>query len=95
MVADVELRRSVQRRSKEGAEMARAQSLLEALHLLELDGDIIVSARDPTPPELGSLDAIHVASALSLGADLGVVVGYDSRLLDAADRAGLTTAAPS
>lgn len=95
MAADVELQRTVQRRSKLDVEMARARSLLEALHLLELAHDVLVFARSLRPFELGALDAIHVASALSLGSDLGVVVSYDLRLLAAADEAGLVTAAPS
>lgn len=95
VVADVELHRTVQRRSRVGAEMARARSLLEALHLLEFEHDVLVAARTLRPFELRTLDAIHVASALSLGPDLGVVVSYDARLLAAADEAGLVTAAPS
>ncbi|MBA2337943.1 MAG: hypothetical protein H0V96_09340 [Acidimicrobiia bacterium] len=46
------------------------------------------------PQSLRSLDAIHIASALALGADLDVVVAYDGRLLDAAVATGLTTQAP-
>jgi len=94
-VADVELHRTVQRRPGHGAEMARARSLLEALHLLSVDHDVLTTARDLRPFELRALDAIHVASALSLGPYLGVMVGYDLRLLAAADEAGLITAAPA
>jgi len=95
VVADVELHRAVERRPQAGAAMARARSLLEALHLLELERDVVVAARSLRPTELRTLDAIHVSSALSLGPDLGVMVGYDVRLLAAADEAGLTTTAPS
>lgn len=95
VVADVELHRTVQRRWGAGPEMARAWSLLEALHLLEIGHEVLVAARALRPLELRALDAIHVASALSVGSDLGVVVGYDVRLLAAADQAGLRTAAPA
>ncbi len=74
--------------------MARARSLLEALHLLELTHDVVIAARALRPIELRALDAIHLASALSLGSDLGVMVSYDVRLLDAAEQAGLMIAAP-
>jgi predicted nucleic acid-binding protein len=47
------------------------------------------------PGELGTLDAIHLASALSLGEDLGGLLSYDRRLLDAAAVAGLPTLAPT
>jgi hypothetical protein len=41
-----------------------------------------------------TLDAIHVASAQVLGDALDVLVGYDKRMLEVADSAGLRTAAP-
>jgi hypothetical protein len=42
-----------------------------------------------------SLDAIHLAAAMSLGPDLGVVVAYDERLLAAASLFGLPVAFPA
>jgi len=95
VIAAVELHRTVQRRSEYGAEMARSGALLEALHLLELEHGVLATARSSRPPELRALDAIHLASALSLGSELGVVVSYDVRLLAAAEEAGLATAAPT
>jgi predicted nucleic acid-binding protein len=44
---------------------------------------------------LRSLDAIHVASAMVLDEALEVLVAYDERLLTAAARSGLPTAAPA
>lgn len=46
------------------------------------------------PPELRTLDAIHLATAQALGADLGLFVAYDLRLLQAAEGLGLRTAMP-
>lgn len=43
---------------------------------------------------LGTLDAIHVAGALSLGDDLTALVTYDRRMLEAARAEGLTAHAP-
>ncbi|MFF0380915.1 PIN domain-containing protein [Streptomyces sp. NPDC004286] len=43
---------------------------------------------------LGTLDAIHVAGALSLGDDLTALVTYDLRMLEAARAEGLTAHAP-
>ncbi|TGN77584.1 PIN domain-containing protein [Streptomyces bauhiniae] len=43
---------------------------------------------------LRTLDAIHVAGALSLGDDLTALVTYDRRMLDAARAEGLAAHAP-
>ncbi|MFG2812434.1 type II toxin-antitoxin system VapC family toxin [Streptomyces sp. NPDC048410] len=43
---------------------------------------------------LRTLDAIHVAGALSLGDDLTALVTYDRRMLEAARAEGLTAHAP-
>ncbi len=44
--------------------------------------------------ELPSLDAIHLATALELIADLEALVTYDKRLGETAEAAGLTVEAP-
>ncbi|HEY5728313.1 MAG TPA: hypothetical protein VIV08_06830 [Acidimicrobiia bacterium] len=41
-----------------------------------------------------SLDAIHLASAMAVGADLDALVAYDIRLIDAARDVGLPTMSP-
>lgn len=46
------------------------------------------------PPELRTLDAIHVASALALGDDLAGLVTYDVRMQRAAARYRLSVLAP-
>ena len=46
------------------------------------------------PENLRTLDAIHVASALVLQPDLGAVVAYDSRLIEAARQNGLAVLSP-
>jgi predicted nucleic acid-binding protein len=46
------------------------------------------------PGRLRSLDAIHVASASLLGAELIALVTYDQRMADAASGAGLPVAMP-
>ncbi len=43
---------------------------------------------------LRTLDAIHLASALDMGADLEAFVTYDARLAAAARDAGLTVVSP-
>ena len=47
------------------------------------------------PPEMRTLDAIHVASALALGTDLAAVVTYDVRMQQAATHCRLRVLAPA
>lgn len=56
--------------------------------------DVVEHAADPGDPLLSSLDALHLASAVSLGTDLSAFVCYDRRLAAAAAAAGLDPHAP-
>ncbi len=47
------------------------------------------------PRDLRSLDAIHLASAVQLGADLSKIITYDERMADAARSLGWTVSSPS
>lgn len=71
-----------------------AQAGLASVALLGFDERVIDAARRLEPLELRSLDAIHLATALSLGADLGAVFSYDERLVAAARVAGVRVMAP-
>ncbi len=73
---------------------ASAEAGLADLALLPLDPAVLAVARRLDPPELRSLDAIHLATALSIGPDLGAVFSYDDRLIAAALAAGLTVLSP-
>jgi predicted nucleic acid-binding protein len=73
---------------------APARRHLAALSLIRMDDALLDRAGDLDPASLRSLDAIHLASALTLGTDLGVVVTYDERMLQAATALGLPTASP-
>jgi uncharacterized protein len=74
--------------------VATARSLMRAVYLVQLDEVVLDRAADMPPATLRSLDAIHLASAMSLGPDLGIVFAYDERLKQAADGAGLHVASP-
>jgi hypothetical protein len=63
--------------------------------LIRIDDRILRAAGSLSPPELPSLDAIHVATALALGRDVGRLVTYDERMDVAARAAGLAVAAPA
>lgn len=88
----VEAVRACARYGREYAD--RAEEGLDAVALLPLDDTVLAAAARLGPPALRALDALHLASALSLDEDLGVLVAYDGRLLEAAARHGLTVATP-
>jgi uncharacterized protein len=78
-----------------GPEYAQAaEAGLQAVSLLPLDDLVLTSAKTLEPAHLRTLDALHLATALSLGADLAVVVSYDDRLGDAARAHGLSVFTP-
>lgn len=52
------------------------------------------AATVPAATVLRTLDAIHIASAQTLGAELLAVVTYDERMIRAVDGLGLATATP-
>jgi predicted nucleic acid-binding protein len=68
---------------------------LRDLAFVDLTRDLLDQAGTVVPPELRSLDAIHLAAALSLGDDLDELVTYDVRLAAAANVCGLPTSSPS
>jgi predicted nucleic acid-binding protein len=63
--------------------------------LPKVDHVIVEQAAILAPRELRSLDAIHLASALSLNKDLTDFVAYDPRLCSAAAKAGLPVVSPT
>jgi predicted nucleic acid-binding protein len=79
------------------AEIARRRAtilnLINSLELIEIDSIVLDRAAQPMPTELGTLDAIHLASALlwkdAMGAD-PVMATHDGALGLAAQAHGLT-----
>lgn len=94
-LARVEVLRALRRAAASPASRRRAEDILARIALIRIDDAVIAAASDLDPADLRSLDAIHLATALSLGAELGVFVSYDRRLLEVADRARISAAAPS
>jgi uncharacterized protein len=81
------------RRIDEGL-LPAARRLLRGIDLVPMDALILEAAAELPTLVLRSLDALHLASALSLDPDLDVLVTYDARLLAAAEAAGLAVAQP-
>ncbi len=71
-----------------------AERGLSDIALIPMDDQVLAVARRLDPSELRSLDAIHLATALSIGTDLGGLFSYDDRLTAAATAAGLPVLAP-
>jgi predicted nucleic acid-binding protein len=93
-LARVEVMRAARRASAGPIAERRAEEILAGLHLLKIDSDILGRASRLGPPALRSLDAIHLASALSLGDDLGAMAVYDTGLATAAAASGMEILAP-
>jgi len=72
-----------------------ARLLVAQLDLVPLTGGLIDAAADAGEPILRTLDAIHLASVLSIEADLTAFVAYDTRLIAAAAAAGVEAVRPS
>jgi predicted nucleic acid-binding protein len=87
-----ELLRAVRRVDASLAPAAR--EVLDACTIVALPTSTFERAGLIDPPTLRSLDALHLAAALSVGDDLDVIITYDDRLIAAARVAGVTTAAP-
>ncbi len=71
-----------------------ARELLLAFSFIAMDDDVVEGAMNEPDRGLRSPDAIHLATARILGADLDAIVSYDDRLLKAAAEAGLPIASP-
>jgi predicted nucleic acid-binding protein len=93
-LAGIEVMRAVRRARADPAAEQRAAEVLAALPLLKMDPDILSRAARLEPRTLRSLDAIHLASALSLGDDLGAIAVYDAGLAAAAVDHGVEVLAP-
>jgi predicted nucleic acid-binding protein len=93
-LAEVEVPRALGRAGYGRAERRRATEILARIALVDVDRRILRAAAALAPPSLRSLDAIHLATALSLGLDLAGIVTYDQRLSEAAIGADLDVWAP-
>jgi len=78
-----------------GDSVERAAEALDGLGLVPFTERIRnrAAATDFIPP-LRALDAIHLATALSLGGDLDAFLAYDESLLEAASASGMRTVSP-
>ena len=95
-LAEVEVPRAILRYAP--SSQPRVLAVLGSIDRFEIDAAVRGVAASQAGEILGSLDAIHIATALVLAAELGrsevTFVTYHKRLLTAAGTAGLPTASP-
>ena len=91
-LSEVEVTRALRRL---GLSAAEASPVFEALHVIGIDAAIRTRASALLPLTLRSVEAIHLATALELGASAVQLVTYDARLAVAARAHGFTVAQPS
>lgn len=91
-LAQVEVLRSCRRIDERLLDQGRA--VLAVLDFVPVDDGVLGAAAELSDPDLRSLDALHLASALALDPDLETFVAYDARLLTAAEAAGLVVTQP-
>ena len=78
-----------------GGPVRRAERVLRSIAFVPVDQAILREAARIEPKSLRTLDAIHLASVLSLRPDLGAFVSYDARQSRAAAMAGLAARTPA
>jgi uncharacterized protein len=89
----VELLRAVMRRDPTA--LLLAQQRLARMVRIPLMENVLQHAATCRPPELRSLDAIHLASVLEYRKDIEWMVVYDKRLVDVAVANGIKVTNPS
>jgi predicted nucleic acid-binding protein len=99
VVTEVELPRAVARAREDRPDAVIdgslvLQGVIASAAIIELNEGIVATARNIAPVHVGALDAIHIASALSLDQELGGVATYDNRMSEALVRAGANVVAP-
>jgi predicted nucleic acid-binding protein len=74
--------------------LERAQAVLERIDLIPISSEILELATGAFSPPLRAMDAIHLATALSMRDDVDTIFVYDGDLHAAALAHGLSAAAP-
>lgn len=93
-IAVVEVVRAARRASEHPAVEQRAREVVAGVNLITLSPSLLEVAAAASPRSLRALDALHLATARELGADLEAMVVYDAALADAARAAGIRVVAP-
>lgn len=92
-LARVEVLRALRRTGATPDSFRFAEELLARMALVAVDQPVLNAAASAEPAGLRSLDALHLATVLSL-VGVGAFVGYDQRLNAAVAAAGLPVLSP-
>jgi len=92
-LARTEVLRAV--RVEGAAAMERARRVLRGIHLIRLDDALLEAAGLLDPAIVRSLDAVHLAAAQQVAADLTALVTYDRRMAEAAVVLGFPVVSPA
>jgi uncharacterized protein len=87
----VEVERACARQEVPHGEVRR---VLDDVSILSIDAAVAAVAGRIAPPSIRTLDAVHLATARALGADLDVMYCYDRRLAAAAAAVGIEVRSP-
>lgn len=95
-LAQVEVSRTLHRAGLPITQVAPTAALvLQGVFLVEMTTSVLTRARSVPVRRLGTLDAIHLASAEALAPDLESLVTYDRELAAAASSLGIDVLAPA
>jgi predicted nucleic acid-binding protein len=92
-ISRVEVPRAIWR-ADPGA-LPQTYSLVRRIREIWISPAVLARACGTRPAGLSTLDAIHLASAITIKQDLSAFVSYDDRLLTAAREAGLPVESPA
>lgn len=93
VLVEIESFRALARHAPEA--VSRLHPVLDLIDLVGLEPRIRILAQTVSPATVRSLDAIHLATALSIRGQLTSFVTYDKRLADAATSTGLIVDTPT
>ncbi len=93
-VAAVEVPRAAFNMTRRPAARDRAAAVVASTDRIGFDSGVRARAAEIGPPELRTLDAIHLSSALGARELIDVFVTYDRRLATAARGAGFEVSSP-
>lgn len=97
LVASRLLRVELRRLGVRSGRLEQADQLASRFSLIPISEDILSLAETLEPRAVGTLDAIHLATAVRLaaGVRLDAVMTYDKRLAEGARHHGLTVLSPA
>ena len=92
VMTEIEVERALRRSDPDALPLV--PEIIGGLYRFDIDVAVRQATARLTEPTLRALDAVHLATALEFGADLGSFVCYDRRLLAAAIAQGVPVASP-